>query len=184
MTLLPARTDVPQTTQKLAPAGSGISHEGQYAVPRAESLSVAPAAEASMGERLQYGLRAALRKLDDLVQIRRRDEPYKPLLAPQYEAALQQNIRLAFEQAQVALLLSNQKLYEHSLNKAREALLTYYTVDEHATQVVAQAIADLAARRVAMALPDISQSRRELKAYLNARRLETATAADLPKVQP
>lgn len=144
----------------------------------------APAAEASMGERLQYGLRAALRKLDELVQIRRRDEPYKPLLAPQYEAALQQNIRLAFEQAQVALLLSNQKLYEHSLNKAREALLTYYTVDEHATQVVAQAIAELAARRVAMTLPDISQSRRELKAYLNARRAETATQADAPKVLP
>lgn len=143
-----------------------------------------PGAEASLGERLQHGLRAALRKLDDLVQIRRRDEPYKPLLAPQYESALQQNIKLAFEQAQVALLLSNQKLYEHSLNKAREALLTYYTVDEHATQIVAQAIADLAARRVAMQLPDISQSRRELKAYLNARRVETAAKADLTKVAP
>lgn len=143
-----------------------------------------PNAEASIGERLQYGLRAALRKLDDLVQIRRRDEPYKPLLAPQYEAALQQNIKLAFEQAQVALLLSNQKLYEHSLNKAREALLTYYTVDEHATQIVAQAIADLAANRVAVKLPDISQSRRELKAYLNARRVEAAAKTDLPKVMP
>lgn len=139
---------------------------------------------ASIGERLQSGLRAAVRKLDDLVQIRRRDEPYKPLLAPQYEAALQQNIKLAFEQAQVALLLSNQKLYEHSLNKAREALLTYYTVDEHGTQIVAQAIADLAARQVAMQLPDISQSRRELKAYLNARRVEAAANAALPKVVP
>jgi uroporphyrin-3 C-methyltransferase len=141
-----------------------------------------PDEAASLGERLQYGLRAALRKLDDLVQIRRRDEPYKPLLAPQYEAALQQNIKLAFEQAQVALLLSNQKLYEHSLNKAREALLTYYTVDEHATQIVAQAIADLSAKKVAMKLPDISQSRRELKAYLNARRV--AAQQDLPKVEP
>jgi uroporphyrin-3 C-methyltransferase len=141
-----------------------------------------PDTTASLGERLQYGLRAALRKLDDLVQIRRRDEPYKPLLAPQYEAALQQNIKLAFEQAQVALLLSNQKLYEHSLNKARESLLTYYTVDEHATQIVAQAIAELTAKQVAMKLPDISQSRRELKAYLNARRV--AAQADLPKVEP
>ena len=141
-----------------------------------------PDTTASLGERLQYGLRAALRKLDDLVQIRRRDEPYKPLLAPQYEAALQQNIKLAFEQAQVALLLSNQKLYEHSLNKAREALLTYYTVDEHATQIVAQAIAEMSAKQVAMKLPDISQSRRELKAYLNARRV--AAQQELPKVEP
>jgi uroporphyrin-3 C-methyltransferase len=141
-------------------------------------------ADATLGERLQSGLRAALRKLDQLVQIRRRDEPYKPLLAPQYEAALQQNIKLAFEQAQVALLLSNQKLYEHSLSKAREALTTYYTIDEHATQIVAQAIDELANKKVAMKLPDISQSRRELKAYLNARRAEVSAKNDVPKVVP
>ena len=47
VTLLPARTDVPQTTQKLAPAISGISHEGQYAVPRAASFSSAPVDAAS-----------------------------------------------------------------------------------------------------------------------------------------
>jgi uroporphyrin-3 C-methyltransferase len=142
------------------------------------------AADATIGERLQSGLRAAVKKLGQLVQIRRRDEPYKPLLAPQYEAALQQNIKLAFEQAQVALLLSNQKLYEHSLSKAREALTTYYTVDEHATQIVAQAIDELASKHVAMPLPDISQSRRELKAYLNARRAEANAKNDVPKVMP
>jgi uroporphyrin-3 C-methyltransferase len=148
-----------------------------------QQLPDEPDTAASLGERLQHGLRAALRKLDDLVQIRRRDEPYKPLLAPQYEAALQQNVKLAFEQAQVALLLRNQKLYEHSLNKARQALLTYYTVDEHATQIVAQAIAELSAKQVAMKLPDISQSRRELKAYLNARRIDAAQE-ELPQVEP
>jgi uroporphyrin-III C-methyltransferase len=139
-------------------------------------------ADATLGERLQSGLHAALHKLDQLVQIRRRDEPYKPLLAPQYEAALQQNIKLAFEQAQVALLLSNQKLYEHSLSKARDALTTYYTVDEHATQIVAQAIGELMKKTIAMPLPDISQSRRELKAYLNARRAERNASNDLPRV--
>ena len=47
VTLLPARTDVPQATQKLADAISGISHEGQYAVPRAESFSAVPVDAAS-----------------------------------------------------------------------------------------------------------------------------------------
>ena len=51
VTLLPARTDVPHATQKLAPASSGISHEGQYAVPRAVSLSSPPS-----GRRLERGL--------------------------------------------------------------------------------------------------------------------------------
>ena len=45
--LLPARVVVPQTTQKFAPSTSGISHEGQYAVPRAASLSEVPLLELS-----------------------------------------------------------------------------------------------------------------------------------------
>lgn len=127
-------------------------------------------ADASLGARLQSGLQAALHKLDQLVQIRRRDKPYQPLLAPQYEAALRQNLKLAFEQAQVALLMGNQKLYEHSLAKARDLLTTYYTVDEHATQAVAQSIDELLKKQVKPQLPDISDSRRELRAYLNQRR--------------
>ncbi len=47
VTLLPARTDVPHATQKFAPCSSGISHEGQYAVPWALSLSPVPVAAAS-----------------------------------------------------------------------------------------------------------------------------------------
>ena len=135
------------------------------------------AANASLAERLQTGLRAAVNKLYQLVQIRRRDEPYQPLLAPQYEAALQQNLKLAFEQAQVALLLNNQKLYEHSLSKARNWLVTYYTVDEHAAQSVAQQIDELIAKRVEMTMPDISESRRELKAYIKMRHAQLLKGA-------
>lgn len=139
--------------------------------------SVDDAAQATMSERLQTGLRAALNKLYQLVQVRRRDEPYKPLLAPQYEAALKQNLKLAFEQAQVALLTRNQKLYEHSLAKARDWLTTYYTVDEHATQAVVAQITELIGKRVEVTLPDISESRRELKAYIKLRQVKMATAA-------
>lgn len=133
--------------------------------------------QATLSERLQTGLRAAVHKLYQLVQIRRRDEPYKPLLAPQYEAALKQNLNLAFEQAQVALLTRNQKLYEHSLAKARDWLTTYYTVDEHATQVVVAQIDELITKHVEVTLPDISESRRELKAYIKMRQVKMATAA-------
>jgi uroporphyrin-III C-methyltransferase len=137
-------------------------------------------ADAGWGQRLESGLRAAFAKLDQLVQIRRRDEPYKPLLAPQYEAALRQNLKLMFEQAQMALLSGNQKLYEHSLSKARDWLTTYFTVDEHATQAVAQAIDELKARRITVTLPDIANSRRELKAYLNNRRAQSDNRETAP----
>jgi uroporphyrin-III C-methyltransferase len=81
-----------------------------------------------------------------------------------------------FEQAQMALLSGNQKLYEHSLDKARAWLTTYFTVDEHATLMVAETIDELKNRPVTMDLPDISESRRELKAYLNARRAKSQHA--------
>ncbi len=147
-----------------------------------QEAAPAPAAEtATLTERLQTGLRAALQKLYQLVQIRRRDEPYKPLLAPQYEAALQQNLKLAFEQAQVALLTHNQKLYEHSLAKARDWLSTYYTLDERATQAVVAQIDELITRRVEVTLPDISESRRELKAYIKMRQMKMTTAAGVTR---
>ncbi|MDB6063452.1 MAG: hypothetical protein JWM78_3555 [Verrucomicrobiaceae bacterium] len=144
-----------------------------------EEARAAENPNASLVEKFQTGLHAALHKLNQLILIRRRDEPYKPLLAPQYEAALQQNVKLAFEQAQAALLTSNQKLYEHSLGKARDWLLTYYTVDEHATQIVVQSVDELRSKHITYAIPDISESRRELKAYLNTRR---AAAQQNPKV--
>lgn len=134
---------------------------------KAETPAVS--SSATLTERLRTGLGAALRKLFQLVQIRRRDQPYQPLLAPEYETALRQNVRLAFEQAQEALLMSNQKLYEHSLAKARELLSTYYTIDEHATQAVLAQIDELKAKRVEVTLPDISESQRELKAYIKMR---------------
>jgi uroporphyrin-3 C-methyltransferase len=142
---------------------------------REETAAAAPA-PANWGERLQNGLRAALAKLDQLVQIRRRDQPYQPLLAPQYEAALRQNLQLMFEQAQMALLSGNQKLYEHSLEKAHSWLTTYFTVDEQATQTLAQTIDELRAKHVRVALPDVSESRHALQVYLKSRHAQAASA--------
>jgi uroporphyrin-3 C-methyltransferase len=134
--------------------------------------------ETGWSERLQHGLGAALAKLGQLVQIRRRDEPYRPLLAPEYEAALRQNLQLMLEQAQMALLAGNQTLYQHSQAKARDWLTTYYTLDRDATAVLVAEIDTLAEHAITVALPDISASRRALKAYLNARHAQPPAAAE------
>lgn len=121
-------------------------------------------------ERIGAGLAAALHKLDQLVQIRHRDEPYKSLLAPQYEAALRQNLALKFEQAEAALLAGNQKLYSTSLDKAQTWITTYFTLDEQATRAVAATVEELKARQIKPALPDVSTSRRALNAFIKSRR--------------
>ncbi|MET0377980.1 MAG: uroporphyrinogen-III C-methyltransferase [Spongiibacteraceae bacterium] len=129
-----------------------------------------PTVNNTWSDRLGAGLEAAALKLDQLVQIRRRDQPYQPLLAPQYEAALRQQLKLAFEQAQSALLAGNQKLYESSLAKAETWLNTYFTLDEQAARAVVATIAELKEQQIKPQLPDISSSRRALNTFIKSRR--------------
>ncbi len=127
--------------------------------------------------RLQSGLRAAAARLAELVQIRRHDEPYRALLAPEHEAALRHNLQLLFEQAQLALLAGNPALYERSLAKSRDWLLTYFALDENNARALADTINELSQLPVTATPPDIGQSRRLLKRYLEQR---LRVAAPLP----
>ena len=106
--------------------------------------------------------------LQQYIQIERHDETYKPLLAPAYEAAVRDNLRLMFEQAQMAALAGKQRLYDDSLAKARHWLENYYTLDKTAAQALIETIGGLQGQRVEVTLPDISGSLRALKTYLDA----------------
>ncbi len=141
-------------------------------------------AQATWGERLQTGLRAAVARLAELVQIRRRDEPYRALLAPEHEAALRHNLQLLFEQAQLALLAGNDTLYQRSLEKCGDWLRTYFTLDEAAAQALATTIDELRQRPVTATMPDIGSSRRLLKAYLEQRLGVPAAATPAPAPAP
>ena len=117
-------------------------------------------------QRLAVGFKAALDKLSSYIQITRRDDVYQPLLAPEYEAAVRQYVRLMFEQAQMASLAGKQTLYEDSLAKAHHWLSTYYTLDKTATAPLIARIEILKQQQVAVSLPDISSSLRALKTYI------------------
>lgn len=117
-------------------------------------------------QRFDNGLTSALTKLSHYIQVKRRDDIYKPLLAPEYEAAVRQNMRLMFEQSQMALLAAKQTLYEDSLTKVSQWLNDYYTLDHEKTaQLIAQ-VEEVKAVQVAVELPDISGSLRALKQYV------------------
>ena len=119
-------------------------------------------------QRMQAGLNAAWQKLAQYIQIKRRDEIYKPLLAPEYEAAVRQNVGVMFEQAQLAALSGQQRIYQASLAKAKHWLEMYYTLDQASTAAVLSRIDDLAQQQIALTLPDISGSLRTLKNYLQS----------------
>lgn len=149
----------------------------QLSLPRPE----VPVAQ-SWQQRLAVGFQAALDKLSGYIQINRRDDIYKPLLAPEYEAAVRQNVRLMFEQAQMASLAGKQKLYEDSLSKVDHWLATYFTLDKVSTDAVVAQLQHLKQQQVAISLPDISGSLRALKAYVeNIHQLKPATQKELNK---
>lgn len=120
-------------------------------------------------QRLDTGIRRAWEKLSSYIQINKRDDIYKPLLAPEYEAAVRQNVRLMLEQAQMAALAGNQLLYNISLTKAQEWLNNYYTLDIEKTTAVIDAIESLSELKIEVSLPDISGSLRALKNYQQSR---------------
>ena len=116
--------------------------------------------------RLSSGFARALEKLKGYVRIRRNDNVFEPLIAPEYEQILRQSLHLQFEQAQSALLAGNEKLYVLSLQKTHDWIERYYQLDSTAVNALLGAINELKARPVSVEVPDISGSLRALKKYI------------------
>ncbi len=116
----------------------------------------------TLKERLQQGYDAALAKVSRYVQVRRRDVPYTALMDPQWEGLVRQNLRMLLEQAQMALLMGNQALYEDSLKRAGHWVVEFFDADKQAATAMAEGITALQGETVSVELPDVSGSLRAL----------------------
>ncbi len=105
------------------------------------------------------------RELQQFIRVRSlsQNESIKPLLAPDEEQYLELNIRLAFEQAQLATLKRHQVVFEHALQSVNEWLKAYLDTDNPKTQIVIDGIDALLEVNLSRSLPDISGSLNELK---------------------
>lgn len=117
-------------------------------------------------QRIEQGFKQALEKLSQHIQITRRDEVYKPLMAPEHEAAIRNNLQLMLEQAQTALLLGKQNVYETSLTKAKQWLETFYALKPEEMKRYLTLIEEYRQQIVVATLPDISASSKALKTYI------------------
>ncbi|MEK7260837.1 MAG: uroporphyrinogen-III C-methyltransferase, partial [Pseudomonadota bacterium] len=113
------------------------------------------------------GWRAALRglwrDLQNLVRLRTDIETQKPLLPPEQQYFLRENLRLMLYGAQNALLQGSVATYQQNVKAAGRWVREYYDVN---TQVVATTLAELdklAAMKLAAELPDISASLETLR---------------------
>ncbi len=117
-------------------------------------------------------------KFNQLVVIQDRDAPVEPLLSPQQNFYLQQNLHLMLEQAQLSLLQRRSGTYENSLSKAEGWVATYFEATDSTTQALIRSLQEMKQVNVSPAMPDISGSLIALKKYLqDMRKLKEQEAA-------
>jgi len=88
--------------------------------------------------------------------VRQWDQPAAERLSPQYDAMVMRGFRLQIEQAQLALMLGDQRLFSTALTQARALLAEYFdiaSVDVRELEVELARMADL---QIRPALPDLS----------------------------
>ncbi|GAB5415519.1 MAG: uroporphyrinogen-III C-methyltransferase [Congregibacter sp.] len=119
--------------------------------------------------RLAQGYELALAKLSEYVVVSRRDVPVETLMDPQYEGLVRQNMRMLLEQAQVAMLSGNERLFRQSLERAEGWVTQFFKSDEQAAQAMAAELASIRGERVAVNLPDLSASLSALDDVMQAR---------------
>lgn len=133
---------------------------------------------ATWSENLQQAWAKIADKFNQLIVIQDRDAPVEPLLSPQQNYYLKQNLHLMLEQAQLSLLQRQQGTYLNSLDKAENWIGTYFEASDSTTKALLKSIAELKQVEVAPQLPDISGSLTTLKKYLQEmRKLKEQEAA-------
>ncbi|MCU7905242.1 MAG: uroporphyrinogen-III C-methyltransferase [Candidatus Thiodiazotropha sp. (ex Epidulcina cf. delphinae)] len=115
------------------------------------------------------------RLLDDLWQgfksmmvIRHHDRPVSAMLPPEQHYFLMQNLRFKLETAKAALMGRNQPIYRENLHAAAEWVEGYFEVADPGVSGFRDQLLELAGRRIAPVLPDISASLRVLQARRQA----------------
>ena len=141
-------------------------------------------AEQPSGERHGYrdlalkDLPAALwRDLRSLVVIRRVDQPVQPLLPPDEEWYLRQNLQLKLEQARLSLLRGETALFRHQLGEAESWLRAYFNPESAPVKAQLETLASLQQIDLRPALPTLGESLRLLREQMQRLGAEIAPAA-------
>lgn len=137
--------------------------DAQVRAAAGESAAVAAEAQGNWWQRTQQVLGNIWDALRSLVVVRRNDAPIGPLLAPEQQFFLYENLRLQLATARMAALRGEMDIYRSSLKTAASWLDTHF--DAQAAQVAAARgeLERLAALDIRPALPDVSVSLRLLR---------------------
>ncbi len=114
--------------------------------------------ELTLVQRAARFVRSLTERIASLVDFRRGDVEVQPILPPKEEYYLRQNLVLKMQIAQMALLSSNQVVFETSLNEAAAWVESGFDKDSAVTTSMASSLRRLAGQTIEVDLPDISGS--------------------------
>lgn len=109
---------------------------------------------------------ATLESLRGIISIRRLSESVKPLVSPEQQVYLVENIRLQLSQAQWALLHQEPDLYQQALSSAKNDLQKYYSMNPTGANLI-NMIVQLQQVNIKPAVPDVSNIITLLQRYID-----------------
>ncbi|MGH8377482.1 MAG: uroporphyrinogen-III C-methyltransferase [Gammaproteobacteria bacterium] len=119
--------------------------------------STEPAKDTSLTlwQRFKAGLNRLAR---DIFTIHHRDAPVVPLLAPQQEYFLRQNLQLRLDAARATLMERDNSGFRSSTQLAAEWLTTYFNTQDSSVQAAIEQLTQMQKQQINPPLPDISAS--------------------------
>ncbi len=117
--------------------------------------------------------------LSGLFRIREHDKPVSPMLPPEREYFLRENLRLQLSAARLALLRDDSVQYRATLTTTADWLEAYFSAEDARVKEFLQQLGQLSAIDVAPELPDISAS-----LHLLRQQLKLGAQQSVPPVVP
>jgi len=149
------RTDIPGIALRLGTLAQNIEQLPLSPDVRALSERVAAAPAPEDGEAAGQSI---WRDLMSLVRIRRHEGVQRPLLPPEQQYFVRENVRLMLYGAQHALLQGNAAMYQQNLGTAATWLREYYDRGAPAVAGLIEELEKLRGTAIMSELPDISAS--------------------------
>ncbi len=116
---------------------------------------------------LQRFLQRLLTAVQGMFTIRNENQPLIPLLPPQQEYFLRQNLELKLESARLAVLQRDTASYRSAMDAAQGWLQTYYAQDNPSVAGMMRDLAELRRIELRWDLPDISKSLGLMRDFLD-----------------
>lgn len=139
-----------------------LAYQQQVPASEAAAKTVSPQ-DATTWRKLLHGVWAELKQL---VRIENTDKAEIPLLPPNQEFFLRENLKLSLLSARLALLSRDETSYRQGLKTAQLWTARYFDAKSSLNRHVSDELKTLAASDISIEMPDISDSLRAVRNYL------------------